>query len=224
MTKESRHFKKSSEDLFQNILLVIIILLFLSYFITSCNSSNDPSDHSESIDTAATSSDTANRTSEKNLNTNLDILYLTEEEFRSFPSVEDKRKMVFQFHVTDTGRGDFTLLAWASKKHKFGEKTLPLHNHLRKSDLDIANTEVIFGHQKLPKPSIKKILDNLDTTPNNEFIVFYPELDRQNHHIRYEIYIFKSLDEVRTRPFKFTGKIVDTNPSPPATEDPDSIE
>ncbi len=81
MTKESRHFKKSSEDLFQNILLVNIILLFLSYFITSCNSSNDPSDHSESIDTAATSSDTANRTSEKNLNTNLDILYLTEEEY-----------------------------------------------------------------------------------------------------------------------------------------------
>ena len=199
-------------------------LLFLTYVLIGCNSSeNSERISQDTLKTGTKSNEPADTVAVRKLDTHLDVLYLTETEFRTIRRGEG-RKIVFEFFLYDPANGSLTLTAYPSRNHDMDRSdTVSLH-FARKSDLDIAGRPVVFAVQKLPRQSVTAIFQALGpNADDNQVVAFFPDRDESNYHIYYEVYVFPSLNVLKTQANTFT-KIADTNPSPPASSSPERLD
>jgi len=199
---------------------LLSIFIFSTFIFSSCG--NETATIKSSVTQSASTQ--SNDTLQKLMSDNkLPILYMTETEFRSIPK-GDKRKLELDFCLTDTGKGFFTLIAYPSKKNRYEDQSLYLHNELGIYPTTLNPNQInILGGQKLSKNKLKIINDALGpNASDNQFVVFYPKRDLQNFHISFDVYVFNTYGEIKQKAVPFVGKLTETNPSPPASDEPEN--
>jgi hypothetical protein len=210
------------------ILLRSLFKLFILFFAISiaigCTNSTDStgtaSNTNDTNDTIVNTPESLNSTSAFGIpavDPRLDIIYLTEQQFESLQANIENKKIIFQFCTTDKGT---TLLAW-----RYNDTMRPRYSNeiyldnFKKSEVVVRGT-VIFGNQKLGKNKIANLNTRLRNSNRNEILAFYPVISNNNR-LSYNIHILPSIEGVsHTHEFKADGRDSNTNPSPPASDNP----